>query len=67
MNVTTRSNNSNKFFTIYNEFKRSLQKTMHKLKVNLRVIASACGKFCKIEKGTSFTHFGPKENPHQWV
>ena len=42
MNVTTRSNESDKFFTVYNEFKRSLQKAMHKLKVILLILEVKC-------------------------
>ena len=34
---------------------------------HLRAITSGSGNFCKIEKGGTFTHFGPKKHPHQWV
>ena len=37
------------------------------VQVLFRAITSASGNFCKIEKGGTFTHFGPKKHPHQWV
>ena len=41
---------------------------LHPMRCNtLRAITSASGNFCKIEKGGTFTHFGPKKHPHQWV
>ena len=35
--------------------------------IRLRAITLTSGNFCKIEKGSIFTHFGPKKHPHQWV
>ena len=33
----------------------------------IRAITSASENFCKIEKCSTFAHFGPKKHPHQWV
>ena len=33
----------------------------------VRAITSISGNFCKVEKGSTFTHFGPKKHPYQWV